>query len=57
MQNEALSKLSSSPNMLIRTGNEAVESCSKHGREKEDIENFDFEPITYEAAANIYTRG
>jgi hypothetical protein len=46
MQNEALSNLSSSPNMLIRIGNEAVESCRTHGREKEGIENFNLAPTT-----------
>jgi hypothetical protein len=46
MQNKELSNLWSSPNILIRIGNEAVESCSTHGREKEDIENFNLKPST-----------
>jgi hypothetical protein len=46
MQNEKLSNLWSSPNILIRLGNEAVESCSTHGREKEGIENFNLELST-----------
>jgi hypothetical protein len=46
MQNKALSNLWSSPNILIRTGNDAVESCSTHGREKEAIENFNLESST-----------